>query len=130
MRVNEEEKRALAGPEPVWKDEPRRPAGFPWVQLLLLPLGIALALGFWGSALGLGAAGVGCVVVSGVTALSGLVAVLTHGVGTTVLFLGGGLVEAGIGLLLAGLALVFARVGWRILERFVRPLFPERRAGA
>ncbi len=117
MRVNEEDMRAPAGT-----------AGFPWGRLLLLPLGVALALGFWGTALGLGTAGAGCGVVSGVTALSALVALLSHGVGTTVLFLGGGLVEAGIGLLLAGLALVFARVGWRILECFVRPLFPERRA--
>lgn len=98
-------------------DRPRKGVGMVWKVLLaicaapiaipvmigLLAGGIGLLIGILAVFVALGIAGIAAVAAGIFTAAAGFGALLTHGMTTTMVFVGGGMVAAGIGgLLLAG----------------------------
>ena len=68
----------------------------------LTALTVALGLVVLCAAVGAGAAGVGCIAMGAVAVWAGFAALLGHGIATTMYFVGGGMLTAGIGLLLLG----------------------------
>lgn len=106
---------------------PRRHGWTVWRIVLVLFLGpilLGLACMLGAVVVGMAVGGVACLAISGVTALSGVLALLTHGVATTMLFIGGGFLMAGAGLLLLTLVAAVARVGGKLLGRMFRGLLP------
>ena len=90
----------------------------------LTALTVALGLVVLCAAVGAGAAGVGCIAMGAVAVWAGFAALLGHGIATTMYFVGGGMLTAGIGLLLLGGVVFLVGAALRgaawLLERVLR----------
>lgn len=114
-------------------EERKSGLGAMWTMILAIcaaPLAIPLTVGLLAVAAalvfavlvlvaGLGAAGVLCVGFGVMSAVCGFSAVLTHGVATTMYFVGGGMAAAGVGILLIAGVLSLAGLCFRGIARLL-----------